>query len=353
MNVNSRHCIPCCYHPTTPLLVDDEGEYLQGLVRVLNNIPKPYLYTNPAEALEFIQKKYKPAVSPDQWCSHLKNTDVDLNHLDAHEHALIDIDVSRIHHQVYNAERFKEIAVAIVDYAMPQLTGLEFFEKTTHYAFQKLLLTGQASQQLGLEAFNTGAIHKFIEKNLELSLSSTKTLKTFKEKINVAFRELEKRYFQLLSENVLGLLASSAHSALGEPIFTDIFNRTIHNNHIIEYYLVSESGCFLMLDADGNKSWLIAKSETEMNYFYTSARDNEAPEKIVTPLEKRTMVPFLFSQTDFNDVPHAEWDRYFHPVEKFIGNKNTFYYAYVKNKSIYDQQLKEIVSYKDFLASQS
>jgi CheY-like chemotaxis protein len=349
----TQNTVLCCYHPTTPLLIDDEPQHLNGVMGMLRNVPKPYTYANPQEALKFIQEEYQPSLMPDALSINLKNTDADIetDRLSQHEHTFIDIDISVIHQVVFNPNRFKEIAVAIVDYAMPQLNGLLFFEQTQDVPFQKFLLTGHASQALGIEAFNVGTIHQFIEKTPSVFVTQEGS-QEFKKRLNAIFRQLEVRYFQLLFEDFYRQLVKNVKSALGEPFFAELFDRIIQENKIVEYYLVSDTGCFLMLDADGHKSWLIVKSEDEMKYYHVSAVENEAPDRIIRPLEKREKMPFLFSQHDYDEVPYEEWDQYFQTVEKVKGEKNTFYYAYIQSQPIYDRQLKKIVSYHQFLDSQ-
>ena len=342
--MKAKNMIPCCYHPTTPLLVDDEQAYLDSLVSRLENIPPPYEYNDSSQALDFLTQTYQPSVDTSSWASNLNHAyTLDEIHLDEHEHSLVDIDVSIIHEQLFNPTRFKEIAVVIADYEMPALNGLEFFEKIGDKPFQKLLLTGHASHAMGIQAFNKGIIDKFINKSTihdEFDFTTT---------INAAFQEAEKGYFQKLSDNIYQHLAKSPRSALDEPFFLDFFNQTVEKNKIIEYYLVSDTGCFLMLDADGNKSWLLAKSEDDMRYFQNTAVEHHAPITVTDPLKKREKILFLFSRNDFNDVPCEKWGRYFHPAQKFVGEKNVFYCTYTKSKPVYDQQLEKIVSYKEFL----
>ncbi len=103
-----------------------------------------------------------------------------------------------------------------------------------------------------------------------------------------------------------------------------------------------------MLDFEGNPSWFVAKSEDEMAYYYQSAHDNNAPTKIVDALKNNKHVLFLYSKED-DEAPHDSWENYLHPAEVIEGNKNKYYFTYIKGKSIYDEQLGKFRSYKDFL----
>jgi hypothetical protein len=57
----------------------------------------------------------------------------------------------------------------------------------------------------------------------------------------------------------------------------------------------------------------------------------------------------LFTKKEDEEVPYTEWNHYLHDAEKLKGQKNTFYYSVLKGKSVYDLDLKKIVSYKKFL----
>lgn len=73
----------------------------------------------------------------------------------------------------HHPERYSVVELAIFDYAMPGLSGLEALKRLTHWEGRRALLTGQADEVLAVAAFNAGTIHQFIPKqsaNLRASL---------------------------------------------------------------------------------------------------------------------------------------------------------------------------------------
>ena len=52
--------IPCCYHPTTIMLIDDDYKYLHGLHLELKNTAAAYkLLNNPNQVLHFLNEEYE------------------------------------------------------------------------------------------------------------------------------------------------------------------------------------------------------------------------------------------------------------------------------------------------------
>ena len=153
--------ISCCYFPTTPMLVDDDPDFIKGTSAYFANCPAPVTYVNPKNAIDFINNEYKSQINSEKWMNEkVKESES----FAKHEQASLDIDIAAIHQLIYNPKRFNEIAVIFADHSMPQITGIEFFRHLSNAHLQKILLTGQATKSEGLNAFNAHAIDQFIEK---------------------------------------------------------------------------------------------------------------------------------------------------------------------------------------------
>lgn len=59
--------------------------------------------------------------------------------------------------------------------------------------------------------------------------------------------------------------------------------------------MADASGSFLLLDSEGCPYWLVMKTEAEMEGWTETARDTEAGQMIVQPMEKREKVLFLLN----------------------------------------------------------
>ncbi|TFY99649.1 response regulator [Ramlibacter rhizophilus] len=63
-------------------------------------------------------------------------------------------------------ERFALARVCVVDFSMPGMDGLEVLGELTEWQGARVMLTGQADEQIAVRAFNRGLIDQFIPKQL-------------------------------------------------------------------------------------------------------------------------------------------------------------------------------------------
>ncbi len=332
--------IACYYYPTTVVFLDDKEDYLDSVLFELDANIKPKKFTHPKELIKYLKDIYERDRFIQQLLLSLKNKESDSeNEYVNVEHSLIDVDVFGIHKKIYNANRFNEIIIVVIDYAMPTMNGLEVCKALEGKLFKFIMLTGQATPETAIEGFNEGLIHRFVRKEDH----------DFIGKLQSAIFELQIQHFQELSVPIIRALETSIISSLGDPVFAKFFNKFCQEKDIVEYYLVNESGCFLMLDINAKPSWLVVKNEKEMNYYQDIAIDNLAPQNVIDELKNRKKVLFLLTQKDDTDVSVDEWVSYMHPTTKLEGKYGNYYYAYVTNSPVYDKNLDKIVSHKDFL----
>lgn len=106
-----------CYYPTSIILVDDNKKFLQSLRLRLSDY-SCFFYDNPKEALEFLNNSYnfEPFINR----SLLSDED---KHI---EQSLAGLNIKKIHHEIYNSNRYQEISILFADYSMPYVNGIEF-----------------------------------------------------------------------------------------------------------------------------------------------------------------------------------------------------------------------------------
>ena len=147
--------IPVCLFPTKVLVIDDDASSLKNLGLNLDDTSFSYkFYDKPQEALTFLTKIYEPdsfekrlVLQPDdrKW-----------------QHAMLEVNIYDLMKEVYNPNRFEQISTLIVDFEMPGMNGLEVCEKITDPSIQKILLTGEGDENLAVQAFNRGLIHRYL-----------------------------------------------------------------------------------------------------------------------------------------------------------------------------------------------
>lgn len=154
------------------------------------------------------------------------------------EPSLAGLNIKKIHHEIYNSNRYQEISILFADYSMPSINGIEFCKEIESKHLQKVMLTGEASNELAIAAFNKGIINKFILK------SSIGFLNVIMKNI----QELQQNYFTILTDIGLSKSNNNILSTIEDPVFIDVFNMICKRNQIVEYYLLDDQGSYLLLD---------------------------------------------------------------------------------------------------------
>lgn len=326
--------INLCNHPTTIVFVDDDKEFLKSTKLGLNELFPCRFYNRPQEALDFLNDQYQLQPFPERYAS---KADVKYDHVRA------DIDIRAIHNESKNKERFTEVAVVVIDYSMPQMTGYEFCKQVNNPNLIKLLLTGEAGYDTAVELFNNGYIDQFMKKS-----ASTLTNLGFNsiDTLSQTLCNLQKKYFTNLSWQIVNHKAKPTDfSYLYDQKVATIFEQLCRQYHIVEYYIMDNEGSYLLVDEHGKPRWFILISEQELNNLYESAVYEHAPATVIDALKSRAMIPF-FSQPDIQ-TPLKHWDSHLYPAKQLIGDRNTYYYAIAENPN-YPTQL---LSYQSYLTN--
>ena len=325
--------IPTCYFPSTALFVDDSHDFLLNFVLQLDEGVAYRIFDAPAKALSYINSKRSEADLVSQYClseyTEAKNCPL-TNHT-------INLDLAAIHAEIYNPYRFSEISVVVVDYAMPGMDGLEFCRRIENSNLKKILLTGQADEKLAIAAFNEGLIHRYIKKS-DINAA---------EQISKSIADLQLQYFQVMSDMVVRMLSVTSPGCLHDNKFAHFFRQLREEKGLVEFYLVDNSGSFLMLDDNANVSFLIVKSEEDIRLYYDLALDNGADVAVLDQLASGEKIPGLW-QVNSSSSKWKEWSKCLVPAKKFI-SEETYYYAYLQGNAWLGERQKKILSYHRYL----
>ncbi|MDF2690221.1 MAG: response regulator FixJ [Gammaproteobacteria bacterium] len=329
--------IPYCYHPSTIILLDDDVHFLKSLALQLSACSSCLPYQNPFEALEFI-RKYQVEPFTDRCIIH--------NSAIAQDEPELKIDLRQIYKELFNPHRFSEITVALVDYSMPGMNGVEFCRQIKNRDIKKIMLTGEADAAIAVQAFNEGVIDKFIMKGASDMI----------EEVNKAIYEMQLKYYLDLSRVLTVALENNqafAPSFLNDPEFSQLFYKIIEQNKIVEFYLLENTGNFLLMDAKGKISWLVVCDEAQMKLFYEFAKSEheqepvEDSDKIVSSIAKRQKIPFFFLERSY-DIPVYEWEPYLHPATEVQTKVRKYYYALIKGQSVYPLDNQQILPFSQY-----
>jgi CheY-like chemotaxis protein len=323
----AKQIIPFCFHPTKTVVVDDDTGLSKWLSVQLANLGTSEFFTSPDKALKAL-RQYKP----DFFTKHVTLTreTFDISH---HDKRSLEVDLTKIREEVNNKEHLEQIAVIIVDYAMPGMNGLEFCKKIRDLPMKKMLLTGEADHTIAVEAFNDGLIDCFILK------SDPKLLDLIEQNVF----ELQFAYFQDLSRMIFDSLAprdKKFTECLSDEKFAQYFVDVLKKRHVKEFYLWDHYVDFLLRNEEGETSWLMIRDELSVKDVKLSAEQshNEEPtdegKAILELLRSHKQLPFFYPY--YNESWSLEdWQPYLQTVQLIEGNKGQYYVAFIEKQGPY------------------
>lgn len=323
--------IPPLYFPTTVVFVDDSIDFLANLSLQLDSNLAFQLFDSPAYALLMLNGGSSPSTPVERFFSRYHHTD-DL----PMTHHVIDVNLVKVHREVYNELRFEQVSVVVVDYDMPSIDGLEFCRCIKNPAIKKILLTGKADEKIAVQAFNKGLIDRFILKQDKDVINT----------LNHAIIELQRDYFRQTERMLADALAIGKHDFLRDPLFAEKFHEICEKLKIVEFYLCSEPDGMLMLTAEGSASLLLVPNEDDLLGQYEIAYEQGAPQELLDALKSNQVVPY-FWQTGGHYVAECHnWRTFLFPATEFKGKK-WYCYAIVNNPPPFKTDV--VFPYREFL----
>lgn len=318
--------IPCCYHPTRVVVIDDNSRFLGSLNRVLSKKHSSYLfYSNPQKALHDIQNLYTPNPFPNRY---IQNADEE-----KWQHRRLDINIFDTHHEIYRPERFEEVSTVIIDHSMPEMTGLEFCARLDNPNIQKVLLTGEAEEHIAIRAFNEGLIHHYIRKQDADMI----------QQINQAVENAQWRYFNRLSEVALKAISAVdvVDHAVLDPNFHTFFKKLIRDNDFREAYICDTTGSYLFLTEEAQAFGLVVNIAEELDIWADAGQSLKISNTLLQGLRDRKKMICYHNSQDIHEPKAHEWEKYAYPVQTLEGVNRTYYYALAPN--IFDVDLSQVL----------
>ncbi|MFA6037991.1 MAG: response regulator [Legionellales bacterium] len=312
-----------CFFPTTVVFIDDNTHHLEAMLSTINmQHAVPKLFSDPVHAVGFIN--HHPSI------------------LQRSSQIQYDNDIRSFHQKIigHGDQRFHELTVVVCDYAMPQKNGLEVLQDIKKRELKTIMLTGEASETLAVEAFNRGLIDHFMHKETP----------DFTQTINNTILSLQQDYIfretGLIVDNIiLGKLPRSC--ALTDPMFFKLFNEVVKKCNIIEYYLLDDEGSYLMLDQKGQVFILAILEAVGLEAMAQQAIDEFAPDNIVKALESKKYMPFFYSKEDAA-TPATEWSNFLYPAHALKGQQ-TYYYSVIPHSKIHQPKIHPNQTFEHFL----
>ncbi len=296
------------YFPTTVLFVDDDQSFLKGLKVKFDGQLLAKLETNPLSAFDIMSGQ------------SLQDEDlietIDEDELDQDYACPINIPLPAIIEKAKNADRFDEVSVMVVDYSMPEMTGLALCEKLQNHPVKKIMLTGDSDQSIAIEAFNKGVIDHFVRKDRPDLISH----------LCGVIQLLQQKYFQERTSFILKAARAISPSFLSSEQFLPEFNRFIAKHDIVEFYLIDRGGSFFARNRRGESFCFLVKDEEEMARLIAIAENADTLPQIFDALKEHKKMVYFLRERD-QSRPLSEWAEISHAVS---ARADGFFLAYVE-----------------------
>ncbi len=307
-----KFIVPVCYYKTTVLLIDDDS--------IQNDLLKPQIekhnlckvFKNGLEALSFLDH-YKPSPIVNYYMS------VDDEHPEQIKFKIPQVQKKQLDHH-----KTSEVAVAIVDYQMPNMNGIEVCKaiRQKFPMIKLIMLTGKADDTVAIEAHNHKHIDLFLRKDFNNGLDSLLTV--LDETLLDYFREQSSVLNISLLNNQEGY-----PQYLNDPAFGAFFFNLVKVKNIKEFYMINSLGDYLMLDEQGHKVYLMTRTEKQLHFFYEIAHFSDNND-IAVQIKERECAPF-FGDIPLTEIQTEEWKKALQPLEVIPGTQS-YYYAIIESE---------------------
>jgi CheY-like chemotaxis protein len=298
--------IAAYYFPSTVFLIDDDAALLSTLLLKLEKTSFYRTSSMPFEALKVLQNTSSLNIAPPQFMDPIEIEEDEANH------CVLNLDFNSHLKWLESDRRFQEISVLIVDYTMPGINGIDLVTQLKDKSFKKILLTGEPDQGIAIRAFNEGLIDRYLTKTIDMYST-----------LNAYIKELQLAYFMEQSASLFNFVAPQNQIAQNDT-FKKIFQATIQQLNIVEYYLVNRSGAFLLLDPKGKMYYLDVQSEYNLVAYTDIALGNDAPQAIIARLQNRTAMPIFLNEADEQKTVE-DWN--LQPAHAIEGSQGKIYYC--------------------------
>ena len=147
---------PLFQRPGTVVFLDDDPDYLEMLALVLPRQWHVRLFSRPRDCIEKLRGE------PSAWEADAWQQQQIVDQWRAGKPLVPQI----LDYWARSPERYALTRVCVVDFSMPEMDGLQVLSELSEWSGARVLLTGQADEQVAVNAFNRGLIEQFIAKQM-------------------------------------------------------------------------------------------------------------------------------------------------------------------------------------------
>lgn len=183
--------------------------------------------------------------------------------------------------------RFHLTSVLVVDYNMPGMSGVELLDKKGDHPARSVLLTGVADSEVAVQAFNSGAIHKFLSKGTSQLYQA----------VTLCIDEMHAALCDDHSRLLRSTLESWQVDLLRDPSIASHLSRTVDALRWSEYVVVSHPFGLMGMADGGPLQWVQIETDASFRALAESLEEIGAPAEEIHAARKRTSASLMELQT--------------------------------------------------------
>ena len=235
---------------------------------------------------------------------------------------LLRLQLSELRAVIDDRSRQQRVSVAVVDYDMPKMTGVEFCRAIRDLPVKTILLTGKAGLETAIAAFNEGVIDCFLQKQDQ---SVTYALRR-------EIKRLQNEYFAEVSAPINSAMSLQKPCFFLDPSFVELFKEVAEKNDIVEHYVCASPPGVMMRDADGNESFLLISDADAMKTQCEAAETYSAPADMVQLLRTRKAHAWFPTQEGlYHPDYESSWARFIWPAQVLPGS-GAWSYSFIRHE---------------------
>lgn len=228
---------PLYRRPGGVAFLDDDAAYLEMLAEVMPEAWRVRLFLRPADCINQLQQE-PPQWEADAW----RQRDM----LERWRDGLNLVAQILQYWCDDKTNRFAFTRVCVVDYSMPAMNGLQVLDELVNWPGSRVLLTGQADEQIAVRAFNAGLIEQYIPKQTpEITQRLTDAIQNLLDAPHDGHAQI---WRATLSREQMALISAPA---LGRQLAAQA-----EAHRWVEHVVIGHPFGILALDADGQAWWL-------------------------------------------------------------------------------------------------
>jgi hypothetical protein len=240
---------------------------------------------------------------------------------------LLRLQLSELRAVIEDRSRQQRVSVAVVDFDMPKMTGVEFCRAIRDLPVKTILLTGKAGLETAIAGFNEGVIDCFLQKQDQ---GVTYALRR-------EIKRLQNEYFAEVSAPINSAMSLQKPCFFLDPSFVELFKEVAEKNDIVEHYVCAAPPGVMMRDADGNESFLLITDVDAMKTQCEAAETYRAPADMVQLLRTRKAHAWFPTQEGlYHPDYESSWARFIWPAQVLPGS-GAWSYSFIRHESATDE----------------